>query len=76
MWIERKIEGNRAAQLRLHKAPWSVSKVVKKVIKHGLWIAFSLAASFTLVAYFTGAQGSTNGMQLIREILNHETSGA
>ena len=76
MWIERKIEGNRAAQMRLHKAPWTASKVFKRVLKHGLWIAFSLAASFTLVAYFTGAQGSTNGMQLIREILNHETSGA
>ncbi len=76
MWIERKIEGNRAAQLRLHKGSWTFAKVVKKTLKHGLWIAFSLAASFTLVAYFTGAQGSNNGMQLIREIMNRETSGA
>ena len=76
MWIERKVEGNRAAQLRLHKSGWTVGKIVKKIIKHGLWIAFSLVGSFTLVAYFTGAPGSNNGMELVREIMNHETSSA
>ncbi len=76
MWIERKIEGNRAAQIRLDKAPMSAGKATKKIIKHALWMAFSLAASFTLVAYFTGAEGSNNGMQLLREIAHHETSFA
>lgn len=76
MWIERKVEGNRAARIRLEKAPMSASKLIKKIIKHTLWIAVSLAASFTLVAYFTGAEGTNNGMQLLREIANHETSFA
>jgi cytochrome c oxidase accessory protein FixG len=76
MWIERKVEGNRAARIRLEKAPMSASKLIKKIIKHALWIAVSLAASFTLVAYFTGAEGTNNGMQLLREIANHETSFA
>ena len=76
MWIERKIEGNRPARIRLEKAPMSVSKLTKKIVKHALWIMVSLAASFTLVAYFTGAEGSNNGMQLLREIAHNETSFA
>ncbi|MGL4767691.1 MAG: cytochrome c oxidase accessory protein CcoG [Formosimonas sp.] len=53
MWIEKKVEGNRVAQMRLDKAPWNASKISKKIIKHALWIAFSLWSGFTLVGYFT-----------------------
>ena len=53
MWIERKIEGNRVAQLRLDNAPMSVSKAAKKTTKHFLWAIFALWSGFTLVGYFT-----------------------
>lgn len=53
MWIEKKIEGDRVAQMRLDKAPWSATKLFKKSTKHTLWIVFSLWSGFTLVAYFT-----------------------
>jgi cytochrome c oxidase accessory protein FixG len=41
--IERLIEGNRDQRMRLDKAPWTASKVAKKVAKHA---AFLLAAFF------------------------------
>ncbi len=41
--IERLIEGNREQRMRLDKAPWTASKLAKKVAKHA---AFLLAAFF------------------------------
>jgi len=53
MWMERRIEGDRARQMKLDKAPWSVRKLGIKSAKHGTWIAFSLYTGFTFVGYFT-----------------------
>jgi cytochrome c oxidase accessory protein FixG len=53
MWIERKIEGERSARMRLDKQPWTLSKLLKKTAKHGAWIAVALWTGFTFVAYFT-----------------------
>jgi cytochrome c oxidase accessory protein FixG len=51
--MERKIEGNRSQQMKLDKAPTSAAKIRTKVLKHTVWIAFSLWTGFTFVAYFT-----------------------
>jgi cytochrome c oxidase accessory protein FixG len=53
MWIERKIEGERAARMRLDEAPMSGRKFLLKSVKHVVWIAFSLWTGFTFVGYFT-----------------------
>jgi cytochrome c oxidase accessory protein FixG len=53
MWIERKIEGDRSARMRLDAAPWSASKVARKAAKHGAWIALAAWTGFTFVGYFT-----------------------
>lgn len=53
VWIESKIEGDRAARMRLDNGPISSSKIIKKVSKHGAWIALSLWTGFTFVGYFT-----------------------
>jgi cytochrome c oxidase accessory protein FixG len=53
MWVERRIEGDRLARMRLDAAPWSVEKVWRKAAKHGAWITLSLWTGFTLVGYFT-----------------------
>ncbi len=53
MWVERKIEGDRIARMRLDKAPWSFSKLARKSAKHGVWIAIGLWTGFTFVGYFT-----------------------
>jgi len=53
MWIERKIEGDRARRMRLDEAPMSARKFTLKTAKHIAWIAVALWTGFTFVGYFT-----------------------
>jgi cytochrome c oxidase accessory protein FixG len=53
LWIERRIEGDRSARMRLDAAPMSATKFARKAIKQLLWIAFGLWTGLTLVGYFT-----------------------
>ncbi len=53
MWIERKVEGDRTARMRLDSQDMSLEKLVKKWYKHFLWISFSIWTGFTFVGYFT-----------------------
>jgi cytochrome c oxidase accessory protein FixG len=52
LWIEKKVEGDRSARLRLDGARLSPAKFGKKTLKHGLWIAFAMWTGFTFVGYF------------------------
>ena len=53
MWIERKIEGDRSARMRLDEGDFSLEKLVKKWYKHLIWIFLSIWTGFTFVGYFT-----------------------
>ncbi|MDG5977269.1 4Fe-4S ferredoxin [Hydrogenophaga taeniospiralis CCUG 15921] len=53
LWIEKKVEGDRSARMRLDQSPLSAAKFSKKWIKHALWILFALWTGFTFVGYFT-----------------------
>ncbi|MDO8418600.1 MAG: cytochrome c oxidase accessory protein CcoG [Rubrivivax sp.] len=53
MWVERRIEGDRVARMRLDQAPWSAGKVARKGAKQGAWLAISLFTGYTFVGYFT-----------------------
>ncbi len=53
MWIERKVEGERGARMKLDKAPLSMEKLVKKWFKHLLWIGVAMWTGFSFVGYFT-----------------------
>lgn len=53
MWIEHKVEGDRAARIRLDKGDLSATKAGRKITKHALWVLFSLWTGFTFVGYFT-----------------------
>lgn len=53
IWIEKLIEGDRNARIKLDKAPMDGRKVAKRALKYGLWGLFSLWTGFTLVGYFT-----------------------
>jgi cytochrome c oxidase accessory protein FixG len=53
LWIEAKIEGDRAARMKLDDAPLSAKKLLKKGGKHVVWIAFALWTGFTFVGYFS-----------------------
>lgn len=52
MWIERKVEGDRVARIRLDEQPWNARKIRLKVAKHSLWILFSIWTGFTFIGYF------------------------
>ena len=53
LWIERKVEGERGARMRLDGETLSLEKLVKKWFKHLLWLALGLWTGFTFVGYFT-----------------------
>jgi cytochrome c oxidase accessory protein FixG len=53
MWIERVVEGDRNARIRLDKPGLYFRKLVLKGTKHGLWIAIALWTGITFVGYFT-----------------------
>jgi cytochrome c oxidase accessory protein FixG len=52
-WIERKIEGERLARIRLDAAPMSPRKFALKTVKHAAWVALALWTGYTFVGYFT-----------------------
>jgi cytochrome c oxidase accessory protein FixG len=56
MWIERKIEGDRLARIRLDAAPFSLEKFVVKALKHTAWFAVALWTGYTFVGYFASIQ--------------------
>ena len=64
MWVERKIEGDRIARMRLDKMPWTLNKVARKGAKQAVWIAIGLWTGFTFVGYFTPIR------ELSSEVLN------
>jgi len=53
MWFERRIEGDRAARMRLDGQPWSLAKAWRKAAKQLAWVAIALWTGFTFVGYFT-----------------------
>lgn len=55
LWVERLIEGDRSARIRLDRAPWTPSKTGKKIFKHIVWIMISAATGGAWVFYFADA---------------------
>jgi cytochrome c oxidase accessory protein FixG len=53
LWIERKFEGDRSAQMRRDAQPVSLDKVWRKSAKHLAWLAVAAWTGFTFVGYFT-----------------------
>jgi len=56
LWIERRIEGDRARRMKRDAAPFTLGKLGVKAAKHASWIVLSLWTGFTFVAYFTPAR--------------------
>jgi len=52
MWVERKIEGDRLARIRLDEQPWSWRKLRLKAAKHSIWVLIALWTGFTFIGYF------------------------
>ena len=62
MWVERKIEGDRIARMRLDKSPWGLNKIARKSAKQAVWIAIGLWTGFTFVGYFTPIRELSSGV--------------
>jgi len=55
VYVERWIEGDRAARIRLDKAPMSASKAGKRILKYIVWLLISVATGGAWVFYFADA---------------------
>ncbi|MCL6699007.1 cytochrome c oxidase accessory protein CcoG [Sphingomonas sp. NSE70-1] len=66
--IERAVEGDRNAQVRLAAAPWSVEKIGKRSLKYSLFLLVSLATGGAWIFYFADAP------TLLRQFIAGEAS--
>ena len=53
--VERWIDGDRNAQARLAKAPWTPGKIAKRLSKHAVFIAIAMATGGAWIFYFADA---------------------
>lgn len=51
-WIERRVEGSHRHSQSLDRSPISLNKIIKKVIKHSLWLLLSLFTALVFISYF------------------------
>lgn len=52
LWIEKKLEGDRAARIRRDEGPMTAEKFARKAGKQFFWIVFAFWTGFTFVGYF------------------------
>ncbi|MDT8761031.1 cytochrome c oxidase accessory protein CcoG [Sphingomonas psychrotolerans] len=53
--VERLIDGDRNAQLRLLAAPWRLNKIARRVAKHAVWILIGVLTGGAWIFYFADA---------------------
>jgi cytochrome c oxidase accessory protein FixG len=53
--VERFIEGDRNARIMLDRAPWTLDKIVKRVVKHAAWLVIAVATGGAWIFYFADA---------------------
>lgn len=56
-FIEKFIQGEAQARIRLHKQPWNLEKLCKLGATHALWLLLSFATALTFTLYFSDAHG-------------------
>ena len=52
--IEYAIEGDYKAQMRLNDAPWTTSKILKKILKQAIFFGIAILIANTFLAYIIG----------------------
>jgi cytochrome c oxidase accessory protein FixG len=53
--VERFIDGDRNAQIKLQRAPWGPAKIAKRVLKHGIWLLIAVLTGGAWIFYFADA---------------------
>ncbi len=66
--VERLIEGDRNAQMRLAKAPWSFNKISKRTAKYLIMLLISVATGGAWIFYFADAP------TLLRDLLSGDAA--
>ncbi len=55
VFIERLVQGERNARIKLHNAPWTGSKIAKMAATHFLWILVAFVTGLTFTLYWGDA---------------------
>ena len=55
MWVERQVEGDRSARIRLDRQPWKAGKIGRKAAKHAAWLAIAFLTGGAWIMYFVDA---------------------
>lgn len=55
IWVERKIEGDRNARIKLDRATWTFGKGAKRSFKYLIWMMISVATGGAWVFYYADA---------------------
>ncbi len=53
--IERFIDGDHNAQVRLEKAPWGLAKIARRLVKWSIWLMIAVATGGAWIFYFADA---------------------
>lgn len=53
--VERAVEGDRNARMKLDAAPWGARKIALRTLKHAVWIAIAIATGGAWIFYFADA---------------------
>ncbi len=62
MWVERLIEGDRNARMKLDRQPWSAGKLARKAAKHTAWLGIAVATGGAWVMYYADAPTTLRAM--------------
>jgi cytochrome c oxidase accessory protein FixG len=52
MWVEQRVEGSRNQRIKLDQQPWSLTKLGKRFLKHGMWLGVGFYTGLSFVGYF------------------------
>lgn len=53
--VERAVEGERSARIKLDEGPWTGRKLVLRTVKHGAWLCIAVATGGAWIFYFADA---------------------
>ncbi|HEY9102895.1 cytochrome c oxidase accessory protein CcoG [Chitinimonas sp.] len=67
LWVEKWVEGDRLARMKLDNGPMNLRRLRIKYTKHAIWIVIALWTGFTFVGYFTPIR------ELSQSVLNWRT---
>ena len=75
-WVERLIEGDRVARMRLDRQPLTAGKAMRKTLKHAAWLLIALATGGAWVMYFNDAPTVVRASSPARPVPSSTASSA